>query len=111
MFTKSDFLAEKLLLAGKAAEDEFWRMPMSDSYKSQIESQVADLKNVGGRGGGACTAAIFLQQFAQDVPYVHLDIAGVMSTKKSGLLSPGMTGRPTRSVVEFASGLADTDRV
>jgi aminopeptidase len=74
VFTKSDFLAERLLKAGKAVDDEFWRMPMCDSYKPQLDSQVADLKNVGGKEGGSCTAAIFLQQFVGDYPYAHLGI-------------------------------------
>lgn len=96
VFTNSESLWDALESSGKKAGDPFWRMPLDDAYKSQIKSNVADLKNVGGRSGGACTAAIFLKEFidkSQDIPFAHVDIAGVMH-KRSGpdFLASGMTG-------------------
>ncbi|KAJ3303289.1 hypothetical protein HDV03_004027 [Kappamyces sp. JEL0829] len=102
VFATCDSLWTKLDKAGKESGDEFWRMPLSEVYASQITSTVADLKNVGGRGAGACTAALFLKSFVPAaLPFAHIDIAGVMQTKSSGLLSPGMSGRPVRSLLEY----------
>jgi aminopeptidase len=116
VFTNSDTLWAKLESAGKIAGDKFWRMPLCDSYKSDIKSTVADLKNVGGRSAGSCTAAIFLNEFLpknSKVQFAHIgilvliaDIAGVMHhSKPIGCLSAGMTGRPTRSIIEFCKKL------
>ncbi|KAL2919921.1 hypothetical protein HK105_200838 [Polyrhizophydium stewartii] len=116
VFSSSDDLWKKLEAAGEKAGDPFWRMPLSAKYKKQIASHVADLKNVGGRSGGSCTAAIFLKEFVPTVPaadgeesgelavqYAHVDIAGVMMNgSPSGYLTTGMTGRPTRSLIAFA---------
>jgi leucyl aminopeptidase len=77
-------------------------MPFAETYEGQIKSNVADLKNVGGRGAGACTAAQFLKHFVgKNDAYAHIDIAGVMDTKKNELLAPGMSGRPVRSLLEY----------
>lgn len=104
VFTKSDKLWNELNEAGLKAGDPFWRMPMDDVYESLIKSQVADLKNAGPRSAGACTAAIFLQNFAYpNIPYAHIDIAGVMEEKK-GVLA-GLTGRPVRSIIEYVESL------
>ncbi len=109
VFTHSTSLWEQLQAAGLLAGDRFWRMPLCSDYKTQISSQVADLKNVGGRSGGACTAAIFLNEFLYQkdkntkVAFAHLDIAGVFHKKSSSIdtLCSGMTGRPTRAVIEY----------
>jgi aminopeptidase len=115
VFTNSDSLWQQLDIAGKVAGDPFWRMPLSEEYRRQIDSNVADLKNVGGRSAGSCTAAIFLNEFVplaekdskKSIPFAHVDIAGVFHRKGgSDLLSNGMTGRPTRSVIEYLSNLS-----
>ncbi|KAJ3325938.1 bleomycin hydrolase [Boothiomyces sp. JEL0866] len=110
VFTNSDIVWEELLFAGLKTGDEFWRMPLSDVYAPQIKSKVADLKNVGGRGAGACTAALFLKSFIPEgskVGFAHIDIAGVMHNEvPSDLLGAGMTGRPTRSIIEFSKRLS-----
>ncbi|KAJ3056810.1 bleomycin hydrolase [Rhizophlyctis rosea] len=116
VFTTSDILWKELEEAGEKAGDPFWRMPLDDRYHEQIKSDVADLKNVGGRSAGSCTAAIFLKNFlgpndknAKKVPFAHIDIAGVMHNRgPSGYLSKGMTGRPTRSIIELVRNLAET---
>ncbi|KAJ3277121.1 bleomycin hydrolase [Terramyces sp. JEL0728] len=110
VFTNSDIVWEELLFAGLKTGDEFWRMPLDKVYAPQIKSKVADLKNVGGRGAGSCTAALFLNSFVPSdskVGFAHIDIAGVMhSDAPSDLLGTGMTGRPTRSIIEFANRLS-----
>ena len=77
-------------------------MPMFDEYKELIKSDVADIKNVGNRYGGAITAAKFLEEFVDKTPWVHLDIAGTADTdKEKGYLVKGATGVPVRTMVEF----------
>jgi leucyl aminopeptidase len=75
MFCNDDSLAEDLLAASKASDDILWRMPLPSQYEKQIESGVADMKNVGTRQGGSIVAALFLQKFTNGLPWAHLDIA------------------------------------
>jgi leucyl aminopeptidase len=78
LYTPSDPLAAALTAAGDAAGERLWRMPLVDDYRESLESAVADVAHVETRkmGGGSITAALFLQRFAGDVPWAHLDIAG-----------------------------------
>jgi leucyl aminopeptidase len=81
-------------------------------YKEQIKSEVADIKNVGNRYGGAITAALFLAEFVNNTPWVHIDIAGpASSTKESGYLVKGATGFGVRTLVEFALSEAERQEV
>ena len=82
LFANDDELAERLAAAGKAVGEPVWRLPMGDAYDKQIKSDIADMKNVGNREGGSITAAQFLKRFVNDVPWAHLDIAGVTWAKK-----------------------------
>jgi len=75
LFSNNDELADNLLAASKATGELLWRLPIPASYEKQIESQAADMKNVGGRPGGSITAALFIQRFVNGVPWAHLDIA------------------------------------
>jgi leucyl aminopeptidase len=75
LFSNNDELSEKLLAASKATGEVLWRMPMPPQYDSNIDSNVADMKNVGPRYGGSITAALFIQRFVKDTPWAHLDIA------------------------------------
>jgi leucyl aminopeptidase len=78
MFANDDALADRLIAAGKAVGEPLWRMPLGPEYDRQVRSDIADMKNVGGRDGGSITAAQILQRFVQDgVAWAHLDIAGV----------------------------------
>jgi leucyl aminopeptidase len=78
LFANDDALADALLAAGKAVGEPLWRMPLGPDYDRQVRSDIADMKNVGGRDAGSITAAQILQRFVQDgVPWAHLDIAGV----------------------------------
>ncbi|MGI8839682.1 MAG: leucyl aminopeptidase [Caulobacteraceae bacterium] len=75
LFSNNDELAANLLAASKASDDPLWRMPLPAQYEKKIESNVADMKNVGPRYGGSITAALFIQRFTNGVPWAHLDIA------------------------------------
>jgi leucyl aminopeptidase len=75
LFSNNDELADNLLASSKATDDILWRMPLPPQYEKQIESGVADMKNVGTRQGGSITAALFLQKFVNGRPWAHLDIA------------------------------------
>jgi leucyl aminopeptidase len=94
LFTENDQLAEAFLSAGKTSGDELWRMPLGDPHREMIKSDVADMKNIGGRDGGSSSAAAFLSRFVgKDVPWAHLDIAGTAWTKKdSDTVPKGATG-------------------
>lgn len=98
LFSKDDALAGELLDASKEAIDPTWRMPLDDEYQDLLKSNFADLANIGGRPGGAITAACFLSRFAQDYPWAHLDIAG--TAWKSGA-AKGATGRPVPLLTQF----------
>ncbi len=76
LFSNNDALAERLSAVGKATGEKVWRLPLGPAYDKLIDSKFADMKNTGGRHGGSITAAQFLQRFVNDVPWVHLDIAG-----------------------------------
>ena len=80
--------------------------PIYDEYKEQIKSNIADVKNVGNRYGGAITAAKFLAEFTDSTPWVHLDIAGTSySEKEQGYLVKGATGLPVRTLVNLVLAL------
>lgn len=88
LFSNDDDLAEKIAAAGKAVGEPVWRMPMGDAYDKQIKSDIADMKNTGGREGGSITAAQFLKRFVEDTPWAHIDIAGVTWSKKDTAVTP-----------------------
>ncbi|MGH6861631.1 MAG: leucyl aminopeptidase, partial [Phyllobacterium sp.] len=76
LFSNDDTLATQLFDAGQATGERLWRMPLGPEYDKLIDTKNADMKNIGGRHGGAITAAQFLQRFVGDTPWAHLDIAG-----------------------------------
>ncbi len=82
LFSNDEELAQRLMAAGKGVGEACWRMPLGEAYDKQIRSDIADMKNVGGRAGGSITAAQFLQRFVNNVPWAHLDIAGTAWTTK-----------------------------
>ena len=93
LFSNNDQLAARLTAAGKAVGDPLWRLPLNSAYDKEINCEIADMKNVGGRGAGSITAAQFLQRFVNDVPWAHLDIAAVTWSKKDKPTVPrGGTG-------------------
>ena len=87
--------------------EKFWRMPLGDEYKDLIKSEIADIKNTGGRWGGASTAAEFLHHFAEDTPWIHLDIAGLAWVENAQpWIAKGPSGVGVRSVLEWVRGYA-----
>lgn len=98
LFSNNDALASELLQAGEAALDRAWHMPMWDDYQPQLDSNFADIANIGGRAGGSITAACFLSRFAKKYEWAHLDIAG--TAWKSGK-EKGGTGRPVPLLTQF----------
>ena len=94
VFSNDDALCNAFLKAAAAEGEGAWRMPLGAAYDEKLKSRIADMKNVGGREGGAITAAQFLQRFVRaETPWIHLDIAGVASVKSDTKLAPkGATG-------------------
>ena len=76
LFSNDDAFCKELVAACRKTGERVWRLPLHDDFKEQLKSSVADLKNVGGKWGGAVTAAKFLEQFVGSTPWIHLDIAG-----------------------------------
>ncbi len=105
LWSESDALSAELLGAADRAGEKFWRMPMEEKYFEGMKSVVADMKNTGPRVGGAITAALFLKQFVNDTPWVHLDVAGpVWTDKEDGYNNPGGTGFAVRTLVNWVLG-------
>jgi leucyl aminopeptidase len=98
LMSNTPALAEELESAGQRADDRAWRLPIGEEYVDQLKSNFADIANVGGREGGACTAASFLGKFAKDLQWAHLDVAG--TAWLSGA-QKGSTGRPVPLLVDF----------
>jgi leucyl aminopeptidase len=103
LFTADDAVAAQMLAASRSALDTCWRMPLDEEYDEALKSNFADMGNVGGRPGGAITAAMFLRRYTSKYPWAHLDIAG--TAWKSGA-HKGATGRPVGLLTHFVLGYA-----
>lgn len=103
LFSTDDELASALIAAGESSADPCWRMPLDDEYADGLKSNFADVANVGGRPGGAITAAKFLQRFAGKYPWAHLDIAGIAW---KGGAAKGASGRPVALLLDYLAGVA-----
>lgn len=102
LFASDDALADRLLEAAGDAGERMWRMPLIDELEQQIEGDVADIKNTGGRAGGAITAALFLRHFREGLPWAHLDIAGSSRQDKVSAIGPkGATGVGVRTLLQY----------
>lgn len=102
-----DALAAEVVAAGKRAGEPGWQLPLWDDYKELMRSDVADVKNSGGRAAGAITAAVFLQEFVDGFPWVHMDIAGTAYSESDLVTLPrGPTGVPVGTFVEFVRARA-----
>ena len=107
VFGNDQGLADKVLRAADRTGERLWQMPLPEEYKEQNKSEIADVKNTGNRYGGAITAALFLAEFVDNTPWVHVDIAGTASSsKESGYIVKGATGVGVRTLVELALSLA-----
>jgi leucyl aminopeptidase len=101
LFATDDWLRDKLLAAGQTSHERLWPLPLWPDYRKAIESDVADMKNTGGRMGGVATSAVFLQEFVS-YPWAHLDIAGMaMSEGKQAHTPRGGTGYGVRLLVQL----------
>ncbi len=107
--TNDAALLERVKKAAEAAGEKVWELPMYEEYKEQIRSDVADMKNTGGRGAGSITAAMLLREFVDDTPWVHLDIAGVDTyDRDKGVIVKGASGIPVRTLVNLALQSAES---
>jgi leucyl aminopeptidase len=108
LFSNDDELAQQIAAAGKAVGEACWRMPLGEAYDKQIRSDIADMKNVGGRPGGAVTAAQFLQRFTNGKPWAHLDIAGTAwSSKDRPTVPKGATAFGVRLLDRLVQEMAE----
>ena len=101
-------LIDQIIESGREAGEKFWQLPMDPEYREQIKSQIADIKNTGGRNAGTITASYFIREFVGDVPWAHLDIAG-MAWNEDGksYTAKGPTGFPVRTLVHLVFKLAN----
>ena len=102
IFANDEEMFQRFSRALQRAGEKMWRLPLDEEYKEQIRSSIADIMNSGGRWGGAVTAAMFLKEFAEETPWIHLDIAGTawMDDNKAWI-AKGPSGIAVRSLVEF----------
>ncbi|MGH9560200.1 MAG: leucyl aminopeptidase, partial [Terracidiphilus sp.] len=102
VFSNDDAAYSKFESGLGISGEKFWRLPLGDEYADLIKSDIADIKNTGGRYGGASTAAEFLHTFAEDTPWIHLDIAGVAWMEDSKpYIAKGPSGVAVRSIIEW----------
>ncbi len=107
LFANDDALAKKISSAGATVGEMYWRLPLGRDYLAKLKGDISDLKNIGGRYGGSCTAAQFLQEFIGDRKWAHLDIAGPAFREGSSSGRPGgATGFGTATLVELVGELA-----
>ena len=109
-FGVEDSTVWEVLEAARAAGEDIWRLPINELLRDSLKSEVADLKNVGDRWGGAISAALFLKEFVGETPWVHLDIAGpATSPKERGYLGKGATGAGVRTLVQYVRDRMGTE--
>jgi len=105
IFASDDQMYERFANANKQAGEKMWRLPLDDEYKETLKSNIADMVNAGSRWGGAIFAAMFLKEFAEDTPWIHLDIAGTAWMEEAKpWIAKGPSGIALRSLVEFVKG-------
>jgi leucyl aminopeptidase len=103
LFGRPQAWVDRVLDATRRAGDRSWPMPIFDDYQELLKSEIADFTNTGGRAGGAITGALFVKEFAGDLPWVHLDIAGTAWAEDAKPYQPkGATGVGVRTLVELA---------
>lgn len=107
-FVRDEAMHERLSAAWSASGENFWRLPLQRELRDQLDSDIADIKNIGERWGGAITAALFLSEFVDaSIPWAHLDVAGpVFSSKAAGYVPKGGTGFGVRTLLEYVHQVA-----
>ena len=109
IFANNDAMYERFKKAAHQAGEKVWRLPLDDDYREQIRSNIADIMNTGGRYAGAVTAAMFLKEFVDDKPWIHLDIAGTAWVEENKpFIAKGPSGIAVRSLIEFVRGFAQS---
>jgi len=107
VFANDDAYYEAFATALQNSGEKFWRLPVDAEYTEMIRSEIADIKNTGGRWGGAVTAAMFLKEFVEDKPWLHLDIAGAAWIEDSkAWIAKGPSGIAVRSIIELVRNAA-----
>lgn len=107
VFVNNDQVLAQIIDAASATDESLWQLPLDHRYRDTLNSDIADLQNIGGEYGGAITAALFLNEFVAEIPWAHLDIAATMRSEKDALWkSTGATGFGTRLLAEFATRFA-----
>ncbi|MDQ2623892.1 MAG: leucyl aminopeptidase, partial [Actinomycetota bacterium] len=107
LFANDDALAGAVLAASEGADEPLWRLPLERKYRSQLDSDIADIANLGGKFAGATTAALFLEHFAGETPWAHIDIAGTMQSETDdSWRSKGATGFGARVLLGVAVGFS-----
>ncbi|HWY85362.1 MAG TPA: hypothetical protein VNX28_01490, partial [Gemmataceae bacterium] len=102
-FTNNEAFLQKLRAAATSEGEKMWQMPMDEEYKQALKSDFADLPNIGGRPGGSITAAMFIRDFVNEIPWVHLDIAGTAWLDDAKpYMAKGATGVGVRTFVRLA---------
>jgi len=105
IFASTDEMYDRFENATQQAGEKMWRLPLDDEYKETLKSNIADMVNAGSRYGGAIFAAMFLKEFAEDTPWIHLDIAGTAWMEENKpWIAKGPSGIALRSLVEFVRG-------
>jgi leucyl aminopeptidase len=105
--SNDDAFVERFLNVVADCGERYWRLPLYPDYDTQIKSDIADLKNTGGRAGGAETAGAFLKAFVGDTPWIHLDVAGTAYLdSESAFMAKGPTGTPVRAFVSIVEDFA-----
>jgi leucyl aminopeptidase len=111
VFSNNEDFAESFMDSTLRTGEKMWRMPVEQEYFEHIRSEIADIKNTGGRWGGAITAAMFLKEFVEDKPWIHLDIAGTAWLEENKAWMPkGPSGVAVRSLVDFARHFGNSTR-
>jgi leucyl aminopeptidase len=106
LLANNQALADRVKIAAEVVGERVWQLPLIDEYREGLKSEVADINNVGPRGGGAINAGIFMKEFAGEVPWVHLDIAGPAFSEKDLPLAPkGATGFGVRTLLAYVIDL------
>jgi leucyl aminopeptidase len=111
LFSNNEALADRLIAAGKLTGETLWRMPLGESYDQQLKSPIADMKNIGDGTAGSVVAAQFLQRFVNNLPWAHLDIAGVAWSGKDKPLTPkGAVGWGVRLLDKLVAEYYETGK-
>jgi leucyl aminopeptidase len=107
LMSNNDDLAGQLTAAGEAVDEPLWRLPLIRSYRAELDSDIADLKNLGGVNAGSITAGLFLEEFVDGVPWAHIDIAGTaQSSKAYRWINRGPTAFGSRLLLQLALSFA-----